>query len=90
LNKVTKYCLILLFFYTQLNLSSCGNIILGSKKTTLEQAEKVRAKEKKQKGKIAKKEKKKAEKEFWRMQSKTARKRVKRTLKQRRKEARKN
>lgn len=86
--KFKTLYLILLLSFTGILTFGCGVPKLGETPATVEETEKLLAKEQKKKNKIAKKEQKAAYKRFWSMQSKEARKSIKRNKKRQKKLAR--
>lgn len=87
MHYLSKYTTLVCLGLFLLGTNSCKTSQPGQTYATVEEAEKARAKDKKIASKKAKKEKKKVVKAFWKRQSKSARKRVKRTNKQRKREA---
>lgn len=86
--KIKTFFRVLLLFCVLLLSSNCKGPKLGTTPATVEEAEKLRAKEERAQNKAAKKAKKKAYKRFWKMQSKEAKKSVKRNARRQRKIAR--
>lgn len=86
--KIKTLFIHLLLCFLVLQTSGCGTPKPGTTSTSVEDAEKVLAKQAKAKNKIAKKEQKKAYKRFWKMQSKEAKKSIKRNKRRQKKIAR--
>jgi hypothetical protein len=86
--KIKTLFIQLLLSFLVLQLSGCGTPKPGTTSASVEEAEKVLAKQAKAKNKAAKKEKKKAYKRFWKMQSKDAKKSIKRNKRRQKKIAR--
>lgn len=78
---------ILLLFLT-FSATNCGTPKIGETASSVEDAEKILAKQAKVKNKAAKKEQKKAYKRYWKMQSKEAKKSIKRNQRRQKKIAR--
>lgn len=78
--------LLLLFLFFQI--TGCRTPKVGETAATVEEAEKILAKQAKVKSKAAKKEQKKAYKHFWKLQSKEAKKSIKRNKRRQKKIAR--
>lgn len=76
--KIKTLIPLILLLLLVVPLTNCGTPKLGETAASVEEAEKILAKQAKVKNKAAKKEKKKAYKRYWKMQSKEAKKSIKR------------
>lgn len=84
---ITIYSILLLSLGA--TLSSCGSTRPDKTPETVEEAEKLLAKNQKKSGREARKAQKEADKRYWSLQSKEAKKSVKQNLKRQKKAARK-